>query len=166
MAEVCEIHKNKMASVPLQSRESRTVHSLRTNSPRRSRACPCQMSDCVWYSLYHVVLFLFIYGPICFQEKTLCKNARACHLPPPPGLSGPAHDITWHPLWPIATESGRRARRSGSRTPWLFLIGGADVRVPAESLCGGVEKRKYNNHGRRETQGEWRLKTKALFMIS
>ncbi len=83
-----------------------------------------------------------------------------------PRLPGPAHGTTWHPLWPIATERGQRTRRSGSRTPRLFLIGGADVRVPAESLCGGVEKRKYNNHGRREAQGEWRLKMKGLFIFS
>jgi len=68
-------------------------------------------------------------------------------------------------LWPIATERGERTRRLWPRTQGLFLIGGADVRVAADSLCGGVEKRKYNNHGRRETQGEWRLKMKGLFML-
>lgn len=120
------------------------------------------------YDIHCIMLCYFCSYMVQYVfKKRRCARMRV-HVtsPPPPGLSGPAHRITWHPLWPIATESGRRARRSGSRTPWLFLIGGADVRVPAESLCGGVEKRKYNNHGRRETQGEWRLKTKGLFMIS
>lgn len=125
------------------------------------------------YEIYYkIIIFLCYFGTCLLQHffKIRRYAQMRVHVSLAPWCRA------WHhrcaspdvrdPLWPIAAERGQGTRLSWSRTPRLFLIGGADVRVPAESLCGGVEKRKYNNHGRRETQGEWRLKTKGSFIIS
>lgn len=111
-----------------------------------------------------IVVLRYIWRKKDIVEKCSCTfPASPCTLP------GLAHDLTGShhtrsrdPRRPIAIDRGERARLSWPRTSPSLLIGGADVRVPAVSLCGGVEKRNYNNHGRRETQGEWRLKTRVI----